>query len=123
VTGAGAFPSGTNVALKATANVDWEFFGWLENGVTVSQNSGLNFTASSSRALTASFLPVLSATRSTSNIQSLTWPADADGWLLQESADMHNWNSTADAVSVVGAKKSVTPAVNPNRCFYRLVKP
>lgn len=57
VTGAGNYVSGALVKLTATPNHGFSFKNWTENGVEVSLSQNLTFSATTSRNLTANFLP------------------------------------------------------------------
>ncbi len=60
ITGAGAYPSGTNASLTAAANHGYGFVNWTENGSQVSTNSQYNFTVTRDRTLVANFVPAYS---------------------------------------------------------------
>ncbi len=54
--GGGQFTQGDNVSLTATANSNYTFTGWSENGVLLSQDSAYSFTAGEAdRAIVANF--------------------------------------------------------------------
>lgn len=53
--GGGTFLHGDTVRLTATANPDWEFINWTENGNVVSSNSTYVFTADHSCLITGHF--------------------------------------------------------------------
>ena len=55
--GDGSFPAGANVLVVATPKSGLTFSNWTENGTPVSTSAGYAFTASTNRALVASFLP------------------------------------------------------------------
>ena len=57
VSGTGSYFSGTNVTLTATANPDYEFVNWTENGVEVSTDATYSFEATEDRSLVAVFRP------------------------------------------------------------------
>ena len=123
VTGAGTYATGTQVTLKATPEAGWDFVGWVENGVIVNSNSSMSFTVNGPRALSAGFIPVVALSNPNGSSQTLTWPANADGWALKESLDMVNWTDSPAPVSVIGNQKVATPGTAAQRCFFKLVKP
>ena len=53
--GDGEYDYGTSVTVKATAKGYYEFAGWYENGVLVSEDAEYTFTVLSDRVLTAKF--------------------------------------------------------------------
>ena len=55
ITGAGTYYEGTECALVATANSNYAFVNWTENGVLVSTNANYTFTVTSDRNLVANF--------------------------------------------------------------------
>lgn len=59
-TGSGSFSSGTSVTVSATANNNFTFNNWTENGNVVSANSTYTFTIAANRNLVAEFLPTTS---------------------------------------------------------------
>ena len=57
VSGQGVYKNGDSVTVTATANTDYTFQGWQEDGKTVSNNSSYTFTANGDHTLTALFKP------------------------------------------------------------------
>lgn len=55
VEGTGLYAHGETVSLVATPNTGWHFDFWTEDGIVVSQNASLSFTALESRNLVANF--------------------------------------------------------------------
>ena len=55
VTGAGTYSYGETATLTATANEDYSFLGWTENGEIVSTEAVCSFTVTGSRSLVANF--------------------------------------------------------------------
>ena len=53
--GDGTYDSGSEATVKATANANYQFAGWYENDVKVSDNAEYTFTVTGSRNLTAKF--------------------------------------------------------------------
>jgi hypothetical protein len=124
VTGAGTYAQGANVNLKAIPGTGWDFVGWEENGVIVNSNRTMIFTASGPRAITAGFIPIMTSTQiHGNNTLSLTWPANADGWVLKESLDLNTWVNSPAPITVTGGQKTATPGTAAQRCFFKLVKP
>ena len=54
-TGAGSFSAGTSVTVSATANANYTFVNWTENGVIASASPTYTFVLSASRTLVANF--------------------------------------------------------------------
>ena len=70
VTGAGTYPQGWDLTVRAHANPEFIFEKWTENGVTVSTDTAYQFTVDNNRTLVAHFVTqtfdiVLSADPST----------------------------------------------------------
>lgn len=59
VSGQGVYHHGDQVTLLATANSNYAFVAWKENGTVVSEQPQYSFTAASDRTLTAYFVPVI----------------------------------------------------------------
>lgn len=57
VSGAGAYPAGSTVALQANAVTGFGFANWTENGAVVSNSAAYSFTAAADRTLVANFVP------------------------------------------------------------------
>lgn len=55
VTGGGTYQQGNSCTVKATANSDYTFSNWTENGTQVSTNANYTFTVTGSRTLVANF--------------------------------------------------------------------
>ena len=58
VSGAGNYTHGQTVTLIATANTDYSFVNWTENGNIVSTDDEYSFTATASRTLVANFATI-----------------------------------------------------------------
>ena len=58
VSGAGNYTHGQTVTLIATANTDYSFVNWTENGNIVSTDAEYSFTATASRTLVANFATI-----------------------------------------------------------------
>lgn len=54
-TGDGSYPDGSNVTVTASANDDYEFINWTENGTPVSSNEIYSFEITRDRDLVANF--------------------------------------------------------------------
>lgn len=55
ITGSGTYSAGSSCTLTATANSDYTFVNWTENGTEVSTNASYTFTVSGNRTLVANF--------------------------------------------------------------------
>jgi hypothetical protein len=62
VTGGGTATAGSQLTVQATANQDWEFVNWTENGSQVSTNASYTFTVTGNRDLVANFIQILTIT-------------------------------------------------------------
>ncbi len=62
VMGAGAYPSGSNATLEATANAGFGFVNWTENGSQVSTNWRYTFNVTRNRTLIANFVSAYTVT-------------------------------------------------------------
>jgi M6 family metalloprotease-like protein len=62
VTGGGTATAGSQITVQATANPDWEFVNWTENGSQVSTNTAYTFTVTGNRVLVANFVQILTIT-------------------------------------------------------------
>ena len=58
ISGTGTYLNGTTCTLSATANDDYQFFNWTENGLMVSTSSVYVFEVTSDRNLVANFVPI-----------------------------------------------------------------
>lgn len=64
VTGAGAYPIGSQVSLTAAANPGWGFLNWTEGASPVSTNPNYTFAATTNRTLVANFDTAFTVTTS-----------------------------------------------------------
>jgi hypothetical protein len=115
------------VAVSASANPGYVFVNWTENGNVVGASALLELTSDTGHTLVANFLmqPALRLTDAVPGILTLSWPADATGWLLQESLDLSpdSWTNSARVVDVVNARSQVTVSPETQRGFFRLQHP
>jgi hypothetical protein len=92
----------------------------------VSTALSYTFTMTGSRSLTAGFalMPALNFAPAGGSL-SFTWPAAADGWVLEESPDMSpgSWVNSARPVSIVSGQNRVTVDPASGRMFFRLIHP
>ena len=65
-TGGGAYNSGSNATVMATANPGYAFVNWTESGAPVSTSASYSFTASANRTLVANFTAVYTITATAS---------------------------------------------------------
>ncbi|MDR2928984.1 MAG: DUF2436 domain-containing protein [Cytophagaceae bacterium] len=56
ITGGGTFNAGESITVVATANANYTFINWTEDGVAVSTNASYTFTVTGNRTLVANFL-------------------------------------------------------------------
>lgn len=125
-TGGGVYASGGNVTISAGANAGYVFLNWTESGTAVSTQTDYSFTSTASRALVANFIaqPVLSYAVAP-GVLTLSWPAGASGWVLQERPDLSagNWADSTRSVTTVGSQKQVTVSPLVGSGFFRLTHP
>lgn len=69
VSGAGTYAQGETCMLTATANANYSFVNWTENGVQVSTNPNYSFTVTEDRTLVANFTysPIMYTINATAN--------------------------------------------------------
>ena len=114
-------------ALNATPNPGYYFAGWTEAGASASTASAYSFAVTNPRTLVANFAPLpdvaIAPQATTPNSLTISWPAPSNGWILEESADLVNWTPSTRAVTLAGARQSVTVTpVGPGR-YFRLSHP
>lgn len=127
VTGGGIYQSGNAVTLEATANPGYVFLNWTENGTPVSTEATYNFTCSTGRVLEANFIaqPSASLALTAPGTLTISWPAGATGWVLQECGDLNlnDWTNSIRTVNVVGNQKQVTVTPLTGSGYFRLTHP
>ena len=103
------------------------FLSWLENGEPVSNSADYSFTSTTSRVLVANFIaqPGLVSTMAVPGVVTVSWPAGAIGWVLEESPDLSpgSWVDSTRPVTVVGSLKQVSIPQTNGRGFFRLIYP
>ena len=102
VSGAGIYNLGSDVTVSAARNPGYAFQTWTLDGSAVSWERNYIFTADGNYALIA-------------------WPADATGWVLQESIDLIEWWDSALESTLIGTDNTVTIGTGDKRYFFRLV--
>jgi Divergent InlB B-repeat domain len=123
ISGAGVFPSGTEVTVTAEARPGYIFIDWTEAGDPVSTDANYTFTSDGPRNLIARFaaLPKLVATPAVTPGQLVfTWP-DTPNWVLKESPDLTTWTTSTRTITTTGGQKSVTVNASEGRVFFRLL--
>jgi hypothetical protein len=126
-TGGGVYGGGDTATAEATAYPGYVFVNWTEAGDVVSTSASYSFTSVTDRSLMANFiaLPPLSKSSSAPGQLTLSWPAGASGWVLQECANLNSgsWANSVRAVNTVGNQKSVTIPPGSSNAFFRLAHP
>ena len=126
-TGGGVHPSGSTVTLVGRARPGYVFLNWTEDGEPVSSLETYAFTSVTGRSLQANFaaLPVLTPSTPGPGVFRVAWPAGANGWVLQESADLSpgSWTNCLRAVSTNGTTAEVSVPAAAGSGFFRLVHP
>jgi hypothetical protein len=123
-TGGGVYADGSNVTVVASANPGYVFLNWTENAAPVSASPVYSFISTVNRTLAANFLtqPMLNSTIAAPGALTLSWPAGANGWALEESPDLSpgSWTNSTRPVSIIGNQKQVTVSPLTDRGFFRL---
>lgn len=127
VTGGGVYQDGDPVTLEATANPGYVFLNWTENGTPVSSSASYTFTCTAGRVLEANFIaqPSVSLAPTAPDALTISWPAGAAGWVLQECSDLAlgDWSDSTRTVTTVGNQKQVTVTPLSGSGFFRLTHP
>lgn len=96
-TGAGVYTEGSTCTLTATANDGYDFVGWEENGVIVSENLVYSFAVTSNRHLVAYFISEDNIRFADSKVKAIcvtNWDTNGDGELSYiEAGAVHNLGS------------------------------
>ena len=125
--GTGEFMAGETATFIATADPGYVFTGWTENGTAVSTAQTYSFTVTGARSLVANFsaIPVLTLLPAVpgTNVLTLSWPATATGWGLQESVDLAAWLNSTRPVTPIEGDNTVTVGITESRRFFRLAHP
>ena len=105
VTGGGTYNSGESATVTATANGNYEFVGWTENGTTVSTDASYGFMVSTDRTLVAVFKEK-TAKQDGENTYTVTVSGDGNG------------TATASPASgTTGTEVTLTATPNSNYIF------
>jgi hypothetical protein len=124
-TGTGVYASGASVTVEASASLGYVFVNWTENGNPVSTSPTYTFSCDTNHALVANFTaqPGLSMSVNGAGAITLSWPAGASGWVLQETTNLASpgWTDSTRPVTVVGAVKQVVIPAPSGNSFFRLI--
>lgn len=130
VSGAGVVGNGASVTLTATPSSGHAFSHWTLGGLPAGTANPVTFTADADYAFVANFtaapaLPVLSFSPQNAGDFTLSWPASAAGWILQESPDLSlgSWVPSTLPVTTSGGQNQVTLPSPTGRHFFRLSHP
>jgi hypothetical protein len=132
VDGGGVHASGATFTLTARANFGYIFTHWTETAGNDTVPAGLEptltATAGANRIFDAHFvaLPSIAPEMAVAGDAIVfSWPAGADGWVLQERADLlaGDWADSVRPVAVVAGRKQVSLPVGGPTAFFRLVRP
>lgn len=123
--GGGVYAAGAGVTVDVAANSGYVFVNWTEGGTEVATEPSYGFTADARRTLVANFLLQPTLMLAYPSATTLCWPADADGWILQESPDLTpgSWSNATHTVNIVGAQKQVAIPPSTGQGFFRLQHP
>ena len=126
VTGGGVWAAGETVTVEAIANPGYVFLNWTEASNQVSTAASYTFTADANRTLVANFIaqPALMPVLSPGSV-TVSWPAGASGWVLQENASMSlgSWTNSTRPETIVNGQKQVTISPPSGTGFFRLAHP
>lgn len=126
VSGTGLYNLGDNVTVSAVAKPGYAFTAWTMDGFDMGWSANYTFALDGNYSLVANFVKVppiaIAAAVEPGSIR-ITWPADAVGWLLQESPDLTNWWNSALAPALIGTENTVTVGTADERYFFRLARP
>ena len=123
VAGGGTYQEGQSCTVSATANTNFTFTNWTENGTVVSTNANYTFTVNSNRTLVANFTAIPQYTVSVSANPSNGGTVAGGGTYQQGQSctvsatanagyDFLNWTENGNTVST---NASYTFTVNGNR--------
>lgn len=126
--GDGSYASGSEAEVTALPARGWAFRSWTDNGRVVGTTQTYKLVMYVNHTLTATFVPVVAIAPRMPNEFDLTWPANAAGWILQESPDLNpaSWvDSTLPVTSTADQSKVnvVVPNMPNSARFYRLKHP
>ena len=120
--GDGTYDDGETATVSATANEDYIFKGWYENGELVSTEASYSFTVTSNRTLTAKFAIYYTITTIAQNGGSVSgggqYEPNATATITAEADATHyfvGWYDEADNLVTADATYSLT--VRENRTF------
>ena len=118
--GAGTYPSGSNVTVVATANPGYEFVDWTEGGTMVSAEASYSFTTGSNRALVANFQIVYQISTSASpaeggiTLGDGSYPAGTEAIVVASANPGYEFVSWTEGGSTVSAEASYFFTVSTN---------
>ena len=127
VAGGGVHPTGDPVFLEAVAYPGYAFVDWTEGAASVSIDPFFMFTSDVNHELVVNFVaqPSLASALGTGGVITISWPAAASDWVMQESPDLHpgSWVNSPRPVTVAGNQKQVTISTSAGAAFFRLIRP
>lgn len=126
--GDGIYTNGEPVVVSAFANSGYDFVGWTEDGVAVSDLADYNFNATTNRLLVANFVPAvppLLAIQLITNSVVLSWPTNSIGFTPEHTTDFNptNWFPILEPIIVAGTNNEVIVSPVTGRSFFRLTHP
>ena len=126
VIGGGVYPMGEMVAMEAVALPGYVFVDWTEGGMSVSTEAVFTFTSDTSHSLVANFVaqPGLTSSLSPLGVITISWPAGANSWVLQESPGLSpgSWANSTRQVTVIGNQNQVNIPAATGAAFFRLIR-
>lgn len=126
VSGGGQFNLGQDVTVSAAPAPGYAFYNWTMDGFDLGWSAVTTFPLDGSLAVVANFVkipPFTIAPTAEPGSLLLAWPAEAAGWVLQESPDLIDWWNSALEPTLIGTENTVTISPAGERYFFRLVYP
>lgn len=123
VSGSGTYTEGQSCTVVATANANYNFSNWTENGNVVSNSASYTFNVTSNRNLVANFTAIPTYTVQTSSNPTIGGTTSGGGSFQQgQSCTVHatananyNFSNWTENGSVVSNNANYTFTVNGNR--------
>jgi hypothetical protein len=123
--GDGVYTNGTFATVTATANSDYRFVNWTENGTVVSVSATYTFTNTINRSLVAHFVPAptVSFAKQAATLL-LSWPTNFNGFLLQQKTDLGaaNWTVSSETNLIVETNYQVRIQLTNGPRLFRLMQ-
>jgi len=127
VDGGGTFGHGALATLTAAPAAGFFFSNWTLGEVPAGTTNPMDFTVMGDYAFVANFEPVptLSIAPAAGGALTVSWPASATGWVLQESPDLSptSWADSILSVDIIGGQNQIAILTSTGSRFFRLTHP